>query len=987
MRSISSNALAKITTQKGTEPLIVLAVSWGGELADKLYADKAYPSLGIEGRILEVSGLDESIVVSGGGNSQEISVTLNDTDGALKAIFDSVDVHKKPVRVYQWFDGLDFADKFLIFKGQINSTVAWKEGDRTLSFTIINRIEDVEVGFSAEEGQFPALPEDLIGKPWPLCFGTTINVPALKAVAAMSGTLAKGVGIKDFTLGRRQQLANKITCPQTPKGFQCGGIVGITQVRCFVAYQPDGSCLQSRCEEIEKLKLMVKEQKSYEYPSFVVFGGERFQQDKVITLDINGGKFTGKMHDNVFTVTSRRHPKDDGTGHVIVEPAANTIATTCEGNDTANDPTNFQDSVFGPLYTGIKASQDSWNAYRNEPSADFFWAQGGTAVTLDNAEILYIANLVPSTILRVAAYRTINGNRFLLTVPTAYYEVRQTDYNGYMVMELAFKRPLSAENQSDGGGWEDDIFITQTSSVGPNTVDIIQWFISTYTSYTVDATSFNSVRTKIDNYSQHFPLLVRKNLITVLQEIATQARCALWQKDDVFFIKYLAETPTTIDVLTESDILPNTLEISLTKTEELVTKYVAKWTKDYALDKPNTLILRHNVILYGTQDQTYDYYTFNLIDYVRKTATFWLIRKSITWKVVKFSTPLHKLRLESFDAVKLQLPDLGDYGAGEGDGITCIVQKAVYNSKDNQIDFEFWTPVPSGSRTPYNFAFPADVAEQDLFPSIEERDAGQAGSGKEPNFSVISPPKHALTIDIGPTISGFSLACNGGPVESLQTGKCRQDHGDKNPSDTGDQKEAPEATEDTSGGDVNTGTSPISNGAGTGEWSINQFTQDQAKQANNNAQNANAQAQRAQDSNSDNGGDGSDDKPKEPSKEDLKDHLDKLPKPADVDKEANPCTTSVATTYFKRMQTGSLCVPVPGDSVSETYVFNDCQAAKDFAESVNAMSDCGNTPPCMAPCANASYDKNCKDCTNEHPGVVGYDRNVPGADPIMTLGQ
>lgn len=983
MRSLNSNAIAKIATKKGTEPLIVLAVNWGGVLAEKLYADKAYPALGIEGRILEVSGLDESIVVSGGGNSQEISVTLDDTDGALKAIFDSTDVHKKAVRVYQWFDGLDYADKFLIFKGQINSTVAWNEGERKLSFTIINRIEDVEVGFSAEEGQFISLPEDLIGKPWPLCFGTCINVPALKAIPATSGTLAKGVGIKDFTLKRRQGLAEKITCPQTPKGFKCSGTAGsVGGVVCNIAYETDGSCVQARCTEIEKLKLMAKEQGSYEYGSFTVFGGEKFQQDRVITLNINGGKFTGKMHGNVFSVTNRRHPKDDGTGHVIIEAGANTLKTKCEGN-TTTDPTNYQDSVFGPLYTGIKASQDSWKKYRDEPSADFFWAQGGSAVTLDNAEILYIANILPSTILRVAAYRTINGNRFLLTVPSTYYAIRQTDYTGYQVMELAFSKPLSQQNQADGGGWEDDIYITLTSSVGPNTVDIIQWFISTYTAFTVDATSFAAVRTKVDKYSQHFPLLSRKNLITTLQEIATQARCALWQKDDVFFIKYLAETPTTVDTITENDILPGTLEISLTRTEDLVTKYVAKWTKDHAITKPNTLILRHNVILYGTQDQTYDYYTFNILDNVRKTATYWLIRKSITWKLLKFSTPLTKLNLEAFDAVLVTLPDLGD-----GD-IICIVNKAVYDSKDNQINFELWTPVPSGTRKPYNFAFPADVDEQALFPSIEERNAGQAGSGKEPNFSVISPPSHALSLDIGPVITGFGLTCNGDaqPVGfgvASSSGQCRQDHGDKKPSDTGDVKKTPDTTADDTGG-TSTGTSPVSNGQGSGDWSIRQFQADQAKQANTNANNAQAQAQRAQDAASGKGHPGSDDKPKPPAPGDLKDHLDRLPKPEDVDPEENPCQVIVTTSYFNRVQAGSHCIPVGGmDNVVEHYVFNDCAAAKAMAESVRSMGDCGNTPPCMAPCTAATVDENCV-CSNESPGIIGYDRSDPDADPILSM--
>ncbi len=42
----------------------------------------------------------------------------------------------------------------LIFRGKISSPVVWSEGDRTVSFNIISQIEDAEIGFSPEEGQF-----------------------------------------------------------------------------------------------------------------------------------------------------------------------------------------------------------------------------------------------------------------------------------------------------------------------------------------------------------------------------------------------------------------------------------------------------------------------------------------------------------------------------------------------------------------------------------------------------------------------------------------------------------------------------------------------------------------------------------------------------------------------------------------------------------------------------------------------------------------
>lgn len=107
---------------------------------------------------------------------------------------DTHDIHKRDVWVYQWFEGLDLSDRFLLFRGKISSPIIWEEGDRTVTFTIITQLEDKEVGFSPEEGQFPFIPKDLVGKTWPSCFGTPIDVPAVRIGDAVTGTLLCGVG-------------------------------------------------------------------------------------------------------------------------------------------------------------------------------------------------------------------------------------------------------------------------------------------------------------------------------------------------------------------------------------------------------------------------------------------------------------------------------------------------------------------------------------------------------------------------------------------------------------------------------------------------------------------------------------------------------------------------------------------------------------------------------------------------------------------------
>ena len=58
-----------------------------------------------------------------------------------------------------------------------------------------SQIEDKEIGFSAEEGKFPYIPSDLVGKAWPMVFGTVYDYPALHIPFGVSGITLQGVGI------------------------------------------------------------------------------------------------------------------------------------------------------------------------------------------------------------------------------------------------------------------------------------------------------------------------------------------------------------------------------------------------------------------------------------------------------------------------------------------------------------------------------------------------------------------------------------------------------------------------------------------------------------------------------------------------------------------------------------------------------------------------------------------------------------------------
>jgi hypothetical protein len=786
MRTLSSAAVNAATAPYGSEPANIIEIQWVKNGSRTSYADKNIDS--IPGRILQLSNLDFIVDVSSGSDSAEISIILSDIDGSLKNIIDHNDVHKREVWVYQWFEDIPLNDKFLLFHGVINSPLVWNEGDRTLSFTVINKIEDAEIGFSIEEGQFTNIPENLIGKPWPLKFGTTYNVPALRFNETIRGSLVTGTGIADYWLPLK--INSLLICPDVFIGFR-SRYEGIS-LQITPAYQPDPACLVRACQAIREAEIQYAEQLQYQFPKIRVLDGDKFPQGEELTLDIGGGLFTGSFGDpdpRTFTITSRQHPDfaelgpaTDANLIAMIEEEDQGVQTGCGvpdlfatggaggsnpiGNSQTGGGGSFAgESAFGTTIDAeqlsdesiknLYASEQSFNRFNAIPTPGFFWAPAGAEVKLaENQELIYASNLVPETVHRVAAFRQLDNQRRLVTVPESFYSVRVSDFNGYMVSEIVFPTPLSRISDT----WDDDIYITSTSSVGPNTVDIMEWLIDKYTDLLTDPASFNNVRARLQNYPMDFPYLERKNVLAALRELAFQARCAIYLRDNRFFLKYLAEAPAADDIISTSDIDNNSLELFHTPTEDIVTKFVIEWKRDYALDEPNTVILRHNVNQYGVQEQTYDFYAYNELDYITKSGTFWIIRFGNTWRKVRFTTTPNKLALETFDAIDFNSSLIFPTA------IRSLIEQADYDSQSRLIQFSLHTNVKSGSLTPYPFFHPADIQTELIWPQSQEWDEGIVGSGPDaPGFSVVAPPGHPLAFEQLP--QGFSF----GPCSSEAT--------------------------------------------------------------------------------------------------------------------------------------------------------------------------------------------------------------------------
>jgi hypothetical protein len=784
MRQVTPQTLNLLQKNLGTEPILLIEVEWIKDGQKIMYSDQRindadypYPT------IIQVSGFDTALMVKGSSDSQSIGITLDDVDGKIKEIFNNYDIHKRSVWVYQVFEALTLDHKFLLFQGEICSPIIWDEGARTLSFDILTRIEDTEVAFSMEEGDFPSIPEEALGKVWPLIFGQVCNMKAVQVRAPRRGYLQSGEGIHDFTLEPRICQARYIQCPSVSVGETStvsqetdGGY----SMESSVEYAPDPECVRHRFAEICNLLWRLEQETSWEHAELNIRGGGDFPQGEYTTININGAKFRGTFNGTYFTVQDREHPeyaewehqacrqiKDHAYGITKTqadydwEETDSKTAWTRDGSPETLEDCN-QPGVWrqGP----VGGPSESWKAYEDIESAGFFWIPAGSEVYVEEeAELLYIVSLIPGTIDSVAAYKKqASGRGLLMEVPTDFYTIYETDYDGYVVIEIGMDRKLS-QRDSD---WDDNLYISFTSDVGPNPVDIIEWLIDKYTSLTKDTTSFTYVKSKMTNYPTNFWMKERMNVLELIRDITYQTRCAAYIRNNIIYLKYLSEEPTSVRTLNESDIIANTFQIKLTETEDLVTKHIINWQKTEAgVEEDNEvmlkIILKHNVSKYGLHSESYKYYTQNTYNTILKSATFWMIRKANSWKLVEFDAPLKHLDLDIFDCITLNIEEFSS------NSIKVVIKNATYNPDNNSIHFECWTPILAGTDNVYCWAWPANQDAARIFPLTEEE--VWAGAGYE--FDVTPPTGHIL---------------RGGYVDTGDGMQLIMTAGDRHPSDTDD---------------------------------------------------------------------------------------------------------------------------------------------------------------------------------------------------------
>jgi hypothetical protein len=168
MRTIPAATQAYLNQNTGTEPILMVEIEWV-EGTPIPYSDQELT--GAKPILIDVANFDITRQLEGSSDSQTVSLTLDDVDGELREVYKRTNTHMRVARLYLLFKGQSLSEKALLIDGTIVTPLNWPENERAVEFTLLSKASSVNVGFSMEEGDFPNIPEEALGKAWPLVFG------------------------------------------------------------------------------------------------------------------------------------------------------------------------------------------------------------------------------------------------------------------------------------------------------------------------------------------------------------------------------------------------------------------------------------------------------------------------------------------------------------------------------------------------------------------------------------------------------------------------------------------------------------------------------------------------------------------------------------------------------------------------------------------------------------------------------------------------
>lgn len=640
MKTLTSNTVTKAAIALATQPITILKVDYA--TGTKYYADRAYTfgANTCEGKIISLSSLSQLLRVDNLGDASSISATIDDSDGTIKAIFDSSLLERTVVTVYLHYVDLGSSDATIILKGRISGDITWDEAERNVSFNVDGKFNSNPLGYIVREGDVVGASKKSLGQMLPLGFGTVIKSAALplfepqvgRVVATIFNT-ATTLAVDGGDWNATETIDIEADCAPALTGLISVGSYPNTFVRCTATYALGVFTLVTKNIAIDTNISIVARGTDSDKDDFKVIyiqAGKNIR-GKYCLISGAANFCSGQIGNKCFFTKAFATKLSSGT----ITETAGTVRTSWGVTYTDN----------GKYYDDIGWSQtvlaDKWNtnagfAIRQVIPYTYTWVYNGMA---------------SSTVLSVYAQRTIGGLSLLQKVPSSYYTKSGSfNVNGQICSVIQMEVPLSWRL---GERWDDGIFVSFVSPVGSATTDQISWILTNWTSYTVDATSFAAAKTKLTFYPSHFVLRNSGDALDICQDIAYQARIGLNVSSGTAFLQYLSEVRTVNQQHSEDLVKLNSFTGGFTRSEDIVTRYVATWNPDNFHNVDQIYIKENNVSTFGMHETSKNFYIYVDLASVKTSVDFWMNRLSNSWRKVKYKTFLTSLGLEVLDRVGL----------------------------------------------------------------------------------------------------------------------------------------------------------------------------------------------------------------------------------------------------------------------------------------------------------------------------------------------
>lgn len=713
----------------GAKPVLILRIDWGVSNI-KFYADRDIfflepgaeeddsswglpwpidwgdepPDLDrvVDGRLLDTGTITTQWQDGNMGTTGSANIVLDDDDESLRALLNTHKLEGSNVILYQTFEtpAGDIVP-VKIMQGTAASPVTWDEAAHKLSFDVTPILKSGQIGLVANKNDIPNLINEAIGQVLPRCYGTPVDVPGLLVTRSPLGELRSDVKESDVTFkvkgGKKFPQGEEIS-------LQVGQEIILGE---FNGTDSDPS------EEFEVKTgnvLSYKQNINFHIdPENVAHNGRN--QDAFTDLTVVPRSVADADNPAVFEI-------DNPNGNIDVTGLIAYV--TIENQVRHWAPVKYQLPTSGTRVVVVcsrslgillgdpdveNSDKVSFTAFPrrgwDKPDERTRVLKAGTPVLQKDArEGLYVVNEVESTsILRVAARRRIKTNssesdkEVLTTIPDDWYTKTlndQTLISGKTITTIDFE--ILPEFR--GSGFTNDLFVTVESTLPSNPADVMLNVLSK-TSLSINSGSFTALRDNLADTPMDFALLESKDALTFANELAFQARSTLIYVVDQVKLRYLPSgTLGTVAgiVLSDANIEENSTILEHTPVEDLITQFTGIFRSSYFQDVESKIIAQNNISQFGLINEDIDYFAFQQRESVRVSVGFWVGFKSTIWRMVRISTFLDALSLETLDSV-FYISDLLPIPTG----IFTRPYEVNLIPLEDRMELLLWTPLSAGT--------------------------------------------------------------------------------------------------------------------------------------------------------------------------------------------------------------------------------------------------------------------------------------------------